>query len=467
MVEIKDLIPINIGLLGHIDHGKTAIARVLSEIVSTAGLDKHKQAQERGISIDIGITSFVLDHKYLITLVDAPGHADLIRSVVAASNIIDGAIVVIAADEGPMIQTGEHLLILESFNIKNIIIALNKIDLVSNKELNKRISEIKSILKDTIYSDAPIIPVSTKSKSGFDKLRKKLLDSIVIPKRDYESPFKMPIDHAFKIKGAGTIVTGTIIRGTIKIGDMVEIMPIKVQRRIKSIQIFRENQLEAAAGHRVGISLIKLPPENIYRGYYICKPGSLSISDKIIVKGKINKLFKKGIQPKLQVHLTIGMPTVSGQIFPFTVIDNKNILQDFVSYNNNFLAFIQLNEKITVEPVMPVLISRLDISPTKLRIVGSGYVEKILQTTPIFYKFKTKKGEIKNIDRKEGVVVIGLSDNIIGAKTYIGKNVKTETGIKGKVINTFGSKGALLVKFDKLPHLGEKVFLNKLRSYKI
>ncbi|MHA1695162.1 MAG: selenocysteine-specific translation elongation factor [Candidatus Helarchaeota archaeon] len=467
MIEIEKLIPINIGLLGHIDHGKTALARVLSEIISTAGLDKHRQAQERGISIDIGITSFILDNKYLITLVDAPGHADLIRSVVAASNIIDGAIVVIAADEGPKIQTGEHLLILESFNVKNIVIALNKIDLVSDSVVSSRINEIKRILKNTIFSNAPIIPISAKTKKGINELKKELLNIIKVPERDISGNFKMPIDHAFQIKGVGTIITGTVHRGIIKVGDTIEIMPIKIQRKIKSIQIFKMPENKAIAGQRAGLSIIKAPPKEIFRGYYASSPGSLTISDKIIIEGKINNLFERGLKSKLQVHLTIGMPTVSGIIYLFTKYNDKNILKEKVSKGNKFLAFIKLNEKITLEKDMPVLISRLDIPPTKLRIVASGKVLEILSEIPEFYRFKIKEGKVRNIDRKEGVVIEGISSNVIGARTYINKVVETDNGKKGKIINTFGSKGSLLVKFDKKPNLGEKVFLKNLRRIKI
>ena len=467
MIDIENLIPINIGLLGHIDHGKTAIARVLSEIISTAGLDKHRQARERGISIDIGITSFVLDDKYLITLVDTPGHADLIRSVVAASNIIDGAIVVIAADEGPKIQTGEHLLILESFNVKDIVIALNKIDLISKDKLESRINQIKVLLKGSSFSNASIVPVSVKSKIGFDNLKNELIRIVKIPKRNYTDPFKMPIDHAFQIKGAGTIITGTINRGTVKEGDIIEIMPTKHKRKVKSIQIFRKDQKKAVAGQRTGISIIKIPPNEIFRGYYACTPGSLSISDKLIINGKINQLFEKGIQPKLQIHLTVGMPTTSGIIYPFKISNGKNILIENVLKGINFFAYIQMNERISVEVGMPLLISRLDIDPTKLRIVASGKVESIPSETPKFFRIRIKEGIIRNLDRKEGVIVEGLSDNKIGARTFIDKFIQTENGNEGKIINTFGSKGSVIVQFDNSPMPSEKVYLKKYRSYKI
>ncbi|MBD3227475.1 MAG: selenocysteine-specific translation elongation factor [Candidatus Lokiarchaeota archaeon] len=466
-MDQDNLIPINIGLLGHIDHGKTALARVLSETISTAGLDKHKQAQERGISIDIGITSFILDDKYLITLVDAPGHADLIRSVVAASNIIDGAIVVIAADEGPKIQTGEHLLILESFDVDNVLIALNKTDLVSKETIISRIEKIRNLLKNTPFSKAPIIPVSAETNQGFEVLKKELYKMLKKPKRDFSGPFKMPLDHAFKIRGAGTVMTGTIVRGKVNVGDTIEIMPIKVERKVKTIQIFRKNKSKAAAGQRVGISIIKISPEKISRGFYACEPDSLSISDRIIIKGRINNLFDKGLQTKLQVHLTIGMPTVSGLIYPFEIINGKYILKDKILKGDEFISFVKLTEKTTVEKGMPVLISRLDIEPTNLRIVASGNIHSIPSDDPKFYKMKIKKGMVRNLDRKEGIVVEGFSDNIIGAETYIGKNVETKTGIKGKIIDTFGTKGSVLIKFDKKPKLDEQVILKKLRSHKI
>ena len=120
---MDELVPVHVGLMGHIDHGKTALATALSEKVSTAGLDKHPQAQKRGITIDLGFTMFRLD-KYLVTLVDAPGHADLIRSVVAGSNIIDAAILVVAADEGPKIQTGEHLVVLQMMGVESLVVAV-------------------------------------------------------------------------------------------------------------------------------------------------------------------------------------------------------------------------------------------------------------------------------------------------------------------------------------------------------
>ena len=131
-MEIEKKIPVHVGLFGHIDSGKTAVAEQLSEIISTAGIDAHPQSKERGITIDLGFTSFVLD-KYLVTLVDGPGHADLIKISASSVEIIDCALIVIDINKGPQIQTGEHIIMIEALDIKNIIVVLNKIDLYRGK----------------------------------------------------------------------------------------------------------------------------------------------------------------------------------------------------------------------------------------------------------------------------------------------------------------------------------------------
>ena len=164
-----------IGLLGHVDSGKTAIARLISQIVSTSGLDAHPQSKERGITIDLGFTSLIMDD-ILITLVDAPGHADLIRSVVASANIIEGAILVIDGKEGIQIQTFEHLVILESFGIKNLLIVINKMDIISEEHANKLEEEIKKRLSDSVFgSNFLIVKISAKENTGTEILKENLL----------------------------------------------------------------------------------------------------------------------------------------------------------------------------------------------------------------------------------------------------------------------------------------------------
>ena len=176
-MDIEKKIPVHIGLFGHIDSGKTAIAEVLSQIISTAGIDAHPQSRERGITIDLGFTSFVLE-KYLVTLVDGPGHADLIKISAASVEIIDCALVVIDINKGPQIQTGEHIIMIESLKIKNLIVILNKIDLFSG-DINEEIKKIKEFFGTTSFSSRiPVYAVSAKDKQGFQELKSGILNII-------------------------------------------------------------------------------------------------------------------------------------------------------------------------------------------------------------------------------------------------------------------------------------------------
>ncbi len=455
----------HVGLFGHIDHGKTALAAKLSEIVSTAGLDKHPQSQERGITIDIGFTAFEVE-EYRVVLVDAPGHADLISSVVAAANIIDAAILVIAADEGPMIQTGEHILILEKFGV-NLIIALNKVDLVNTQRLEKTIQDIRGILRGTIYKDVPIFQTSAKTGDGIEELKEGLYSILKPPVRRTEGAFKMPIDHAFQIKGAGTVLTGTVHRGQIATGDTVEIVPVGLTGKIKTIQSFRESKSSAKAGDRVGIAIPGIDPLKIHRGCYAATPGSLGKTNKICIQGEMNSLFKGVLKPKMQVHATVGMPTVSGMIYPYEPYVRKNILVEEVHPGEKFFAYILLNEYVAVDSGDPIIISRLDLPATTLRIVGNGTIVNPSPERIELYRERQKLGTVRIPAHKRGSIVDGMVQSKEGGEKMVGEAVITETGIEGKIMSTFATKSSLIVKFSRVPKENEKVYLKRLRRYKI
>ncbi|MHA1209833.1 MAG: selenocysteine-specific translation elongation factor [Candidatus Freyarchaeota archaeon] len=463
---MPEAVPVHIGLLGHIDHGKTEVARALSEIVSTAGLDKHPQAQERGISIDLGFTSFHLDG-YLVTLVDAPGHAELIRSVVAGANIIDAAILVVAADEGPKIQTGEHIIILQSFGISKAVVALSKIDLVFPTRLKKVKNQIRNILRGTSLEGAPIIPVSAVTGEGIEELKDAIKSILSPPEREVEGPFKMPIDHAFRIKGAGTVITGTIHRGRVSIGDEIEIMPIKQTAKVRSIQTFRESREEAKAGDRVGISVTGTEPEKIYRGCYAGTPGTLKVTNKLVGKIQMNRLFKYTLRPGVQVHLTVGMPTVPATMIPFKTSEGRNLLLAEVKSGDTFEAVFRLGESVVADESTPLLVSRLDLPPTTLRIAGSGKVTDASPGEMGFFTEKTKRGRVKTPKHPKGSIVMGLAETKIGAERLLNMVATTERGIPGKVVSTFGGKGAVIIRFEKPVSEGEVVFVKKFKPRKV
>jgi len=440
---MDNLVPVHVGLMGHIDHGKTALAKALSEKVSTAGLDKHPQAQQRGITIDLGFTMFALD-KYLVTLVDAPGHADLIRSVVAGSNIIDAAILVVAADEGPKIQTGEHLVVLQSMGVKCILVALTKIDLVSEAMLTSVEERMREILRDGPFSDAEFVRVSVTKGEGIQELRAALLHILTPRTRDTDGPLTIPIDHAFPIKGHGTVVTGTIQKGKMRIGDLVEVAPLGKKSRVRSIQTFGESRETAMAGDRVGVNVPEIDDTEVTRGDYLCTPGSMSSALGFISQLSINPLYRGRITKRMTVSVSAGMPLVTGQIVPFKEIDDARVVQEEVD-TEVFQAALLLQKPIALARGSRVLLLRTDLSPTQMRIVGSGMVidipDRIVLSRP-----RRRTGKVQRI-RDHDVLVEGIASTKDIAERMIGKAVLTTNGVVGVIKHTFGTRGVVAVVF--------------------
>ncbi|MCK4370464.1 MAG: GTP-binding protein [Candidatus Lokiarchaeota archaeon] len=469
-MENEKKIPIHIGLFGHIDSGKTAIAEVLSEIISTAGLDAHPQSKERGITIDLGFTSFLLD-KYLITLVDGPGHADLIKISASSVEIIDCALVVIDINKGPQIQTGEHLILIESLKINKIIVVVNKTDIFSGP-IDEELKKIREFFGSTSFGyDVPIFAVSAKEKVGFEELKNGILETInsLQIERNTKGDIIIPIDHHFPIKGMGAILTGTILSGILKVNQNLEVLPVKTSGRVKSIQIFRQNVDSANAGDRVGINIKGLDLKKIYRGCYATNnPNAFDYCNVFEVKVNNNKLFKPKTGFGTQIHITIGMVTTTGNVYPFYDLDGKLIQTTASNKNRGFRAIILLKEKVLIRKEKHImLLSRLDLPPTTLRILGSAELLKIYEEPPVFYKYKTKKGTIKNPDHPQGIVCFGLAQSATGAKKMVGKSLEPPFT---KILDTFGTKGAIIVGIsdnEKRVKKGDPVFLKELRSFRL
>ncbi len=469
-MDISKKIPVHIGLFGHIDSGKTAVAARLSDIISTAGLDAHPQSKERGITIDIGFTSFILD-KYLVTLVDGPGHADLIKISASQVEIIDCALIVIDINKGPQVQTGEHLIMIESLNIENIIVILNKIDLFKG-DTEEEVKKIKSFFGSTSFgSNVPIFTVSAKNKKGFEKLKEGILKIInkLNLKREIAGDVIIPIDHYFPIKGIGAILTGTLLSGQLKLNQTLEILPIKSSGRVKSIQIFHQNVENAKAGDRIGINMKGIDIRKLYRGCYATNnPEAFDFCDIIEVKVNNHKLFTRKTGFGTQVHITIGMLTIGGLIYPYYEIGEKKIQRNVSDRDHGFKAVIILNEKVLVRKQKKiVLLSRLDLPPTTLRILGSAKILKIRYKTPLFFKYKIKKGIIRNPNHPQGIICTGLAQSVIGAKKIVGKNLEPPFT---KVLNTFGTKGSIIVGIKKNGEIvkkGDPVYLKELRSFNL
>jgi selenocysteine-specific elongation factor len=496
---IDDILSYNsiiLGFMGHVDSGKTSIAKNLSEIISTAGLDAHPQSKERGITIDLGFTSFILNSN-LITLVDAPGHADLIRSVIASGNIIDGAILVVDGKEGVQIQTVEHLVILESLGISDIIIVINKIDLVDKQRISEIEKQLKKNLSTSIFGNKfPIVQVSALKNNGFEALKQeigKLVKKINAGRKggqNFEVPaheiqfLRYPIDHHLKIKGIGTVVTGTLLEGNMKTGETYTILPQKRRIKIKSLQVFHQNVDYVPRGFRVGAAISGIETEQIYRGNIITnQPIKYQFGDIVEVDLQFNNYFKRPVEFGTQVNITTGLITSEARIFPFMIFEGKKmVLNQIGGQTPNkggiwFDSYLWINKPMHFREGEKVILSQLDLPPTTLRFFGSGTIRRILpihETPELFYE-KEKIGRIKDPNYgKKKILVEGLAQSKRGAETLVGKYLNMPTG---KIEATFGNKGVIIVSLsgsrknldndDSSLEAGDKTILKLLRKMQL
>jgi selenocysteine-specific elongation factor len=257
-----------IGTAGHIDHGKTTLVKALTGRET----DTLKEEKERGISINLGFTFFDLPSGKRAGIIDVPGHERFIKNMLAGVSSIDVVLLVIAADEGIMPQTREHFEILQLLNVKKGIIVLTKADLVDEEWLEMVKEEIKEEYKGTFLKNAPIYPVSSKTGKGIDELVK-CIDNTTeeVEAKDIEGHFRLPVDRVFSISGFGTVVTGTIISGRIKEGEVIEVYPSRIISKVRSIQVHEKSVVFAEAGQRCAINIANIKVNELQRGDVVSK----------------------------------------------------------------------------------------------------------------------------------------------------------------------------------------------------
>ena len=289
---------VNVGTMGHIDHGKTtltaAITKVLSEknsaTVFTAfdAIDKAPEEKQRGITISIAHVEYETDKRHYAH-VDMPGHADYIKNMITGAAQVDGAILVVSATDGPMPQTREHVLLARQVGVPYIVVALNKADLVDDEELLDLVElEVRELLTEYDFDgeDTPIVRVSAlKALEGDPEWSEKILELmnavdeyVPEPVRDTEKPFLMPIEDVMSITGRGTVVTGKIEQGIVKVGEEVEIVGLRDTQKtvVTGVEMFRKLLDEGRAGDNVGALLRGTKKEEVERGQVLCKPGSIT-----------------------------------------------------------------------------------------------------------------------------------------------------------------------------------------------
>lgn len=296
-----------IGTAGHIDHGKTTLIRALTG----RNTDRLKEEQNRGISIELGFTYFDLPSGRRAGIIDVPGHEKFIKNMLAGVIGIDIVILVVAADEGVMPQTKEHLAILDLLGIKSGFIVLTKADLVDEEWMELVIDDVENTVKGTFLEGTPIIPVSSTKGTGIEKAIE-TIDKLteLVEERSEEGRPRLPIDRVFTISGFGTIVTGTLISGKFKVGDEVQVFPGNKTARLRSLQVHDEDTDIAYAGQRVAANLAGLKKSEVNRGDVIAPINSMKETMMLDVKLKILPDTPKIIENRSRLRLYIGTKEV-------------------------------------------------------------------------------------------------------------------------------------------------------------
>lgn len=282
-----------IGTAGHIDHGKTTLIKALTGI----DCDRLKEEKERGITTELGFAHYKFGDDLIVGIVDVPGHEKFVRHMVAGAWGIDMVLLIVAADEGVMPQTREHVDICELLGLRRGIIAITKKDLVDEDMVELVREDIEDFLRGRALEGSPVIAVSATTGENIDLLKETIRTAAQdIEERSREGIFRLPVDRVFTIKGLGTIITGTCISGLIRVGEEIEIYPDHKRARIKNIQAYHENADEASAGMRVALNLQGIERNDIERGTIIGRPDTLILSNRMDATFKYLKLPFKPIR---------------------------------------------------------------------------------------------------------------------------------------------------------------------------
>ena len=300
-----------VGTAGHVDHGKSTLVKVLTGIDP----DRLKEEKERGITIDLGFAHLILPSGILAGIVDVPGHERFIHNMVIGAGGVDLVMLVIAADEGVMPQTVEHLEICELLGIKDGFVVLTKVDLVDEELLELITEDIREFLKGTFLEGAPIIPFSAVTLQGKEDIIKVLDEKAKkVQEKPIHKPFRLPIDGVFTVKGHGTVVRGTAISGEVAVGDEVMVYPQGILTKVRSIQVHGKPVDKAYAGMRTALNLLNVSKDEVERGNVVSLPGVLKPTQWLDVEIKTVRKLSKPLKNFENLLLYIGTSEVLAKL---------------------------------------------------------------------------------------------------------------------------------------------------------
>jgi elongation factor Tu len=387
---------VNIGTIGHVDHGKTTLTAAITGVLAQKGfaemkdydnIDNAPEERQRGITINTSHVEYETEKRHYAH-VDCPGHADYVKNMITGAAQMDGAILVVAATDGPMPQTREHILLSRQVGVPAIVVFLNKMDMVDDEELLELVEmEVRELLSEYDFDgdNAPVIAGSAlkaleEVKAGqlgewsekIMELMNAVDEYIPTPERDTEKDFLMPIEDVFSISGRGTVVTGRIERGTLHLGDDVDIVGFRPTKttKVTGIEMFRKEMDEAQAGDNVGVLLRGIAKDEVERGQVLAKPGSITPHTKFEAEvyaltkeeGGRHKPFFNGYRPQFYIRTTDVTGTIQLPEGVEMVMPGDNV-------------------KLTVELIAPIALeegTRFAIREGG-RTVGAGVVTKIIE----------------------------------------------------------------------------------------
>jgi selenocysteine-specific elongation factor len=373
-----------IGMAGHIDHGKTTLTKALTNVDT----DRLKEEKERQISIELGFAPLHIDDTMQISVIDVPGHERFIRQMIAGVAGIDLVILVVAADEGVMPQTKEHLEILSFLGVKRGIVAISKIDRVEEEFTELVKEEIAEQLQETIFANAPIVLINSVTKIGIDELKKTIVNELSqVEPRNSMGSFRLPIDQVFTVKGQGTVIRGTVYEGAIGEGESLTILPSLLETKARQLQIHQKPTDRASAGQRVAINLSNITTDDVTRGDVLVSSKNYVVTQTIDVVIRFVSDLQHLVKQRTLIKCHIGTSEVMGQLVFF---DRNEVKEE----NDEIVCQIRLNDPIVTKRGDRFIVRR----PTPSETIAGGWV-----IDPLGEKYKFGNDTVSMLlQKKEG-----------------------------------------------------------------
>jgi selenocysteine-specific elongation factor len=407
-----------IGMAGHIDHGKTSLTKALTDVDT----DRLKEEKERQISIELGFAPLYEDNELQISVIDVPGHERFIRQMIAGVAGIDLVVLVVAADEGVMPQTQEHLDILGFLGIKNGIVAITKIDRVDEEFVDLVKDDILGELQGTVFEHSPFVLVDSLSKKGIEELKQLVIKTLKDQAtRDAKGAFRLPIDQVFTVKGQGTVVRGTVYEGAVEEGQSLMIMPKGLEVRARQLQVHHQQALKAFAGQRVAINLSGVSKEEMERGDVLVSSEHFIVTNTIDVAIRVVEDLDYMVKQRMPIKLHVGTAEVMGRIVFF----DRNELKE---ENGEILCQLRLEEDIVTKRGDRFIIRR----PSPQETIGGGWV-----IDPRGNKYRYGEKTIEELEKKKvGTPFERLTAALMEAKSLSLHELIKRTSLDGETVKS-------------------------------